>query len=159
MASTLTFPQMFPVIQGMEPATDNAGRTGDYISMKNAHCAFIVFHITQGNAATILLSLRESPLVSGVGSAATTATHQIWANEDCATSDAMVIQADAANFTTDANVLHKIIVFKFEASEFTAGMDCIAPVTGASNAANITSCQIYLQQRYQQTTPPSAIID
>lgn len=159
MASTLTFPQMFPVIEGFCPATDNAGRTGDYISLKNAHCVFFVFHIEQGNAATIALSVSEATAVAPTAAQVMPATFPIWANETCATTDAMVRQANAANFTTSAAVLHKIVVFKIEASILSAGFDCVAAVTGASNVANLTSCQMYIQQRYQQGVPPSAIID
>lgn len=159
MASTLTFPEEFSIVEGFCPATDNAGRTGDYVSMKNAHCAFFVFHIEQGNAATILLSLSEATSVLPGGAQAVTALFPIWSNQTCATTDLFVRGANAANFTTSAATLHKIVVFKFEASLFSAGYDCIAPVTGASDVANLTSCQIYLQQRYAQGTPPSAIID
>lgn len=158
MASTLTFPQEYPVIRGLEPQA-GAAVTGDYISLKNAHCVHMVFFVTQANAAQMVMSVRESPLVSGVGSQVLAATFPIWANETCATTDAMVRQANAANFTLAITQLHKIVVFKIEASILTATFDCVAPVTAASDATNITACLMFLQPRFAQATPPSAIID
>lgn len=158
MASTLTFPQMYPVIRGIEPQA-GAAITGDYVSLKNAHCVHFVFFITQANAATMALSVSEATAVAPTAAQVMPATFPIWANETCATTDAMVRQANAANFTTSAAVLHKIVVFKIEASILSAGFDCVAAVTGASNAANITACLMFLEPRFAQATPPSAIID
>ena len=43
----------------LAPATDAAGRTSGYLSLKNAHKAYVVAHITQGNAATIALQIEQ----------------------------------------------------------------------------------------------------
>jgi len=147
----------------LAPATDAAGRTGSYVSLKNAHKAYVVFHITQGNAATIALSLSQATSVAGGSAKAVTNTVPIWSALDVATSDTLVSRTAAASYTTDAGVKNKIVIFEIlpeSAMDIAGGFDCIAPVTGASNAANITSAQVFIvPARYQQAAPPSAIAD
>lgn len=150
-------------VSSMAPATDAAGRTGSYISLKGAHKAYVVLHITQGNAATIAISLSQAVTVAGGSAKAVTATVPIWSNLDIATSDTLVSRTAAASYTTDAGVKNKIVIFEITPEaclDVANGFDCIAPVTGASNAANITSAQIFVvPARYQQATPPSSVVD
>jgi len=150
------------IVEALSPAADAGGRTGAYVSLKNCSKAFVVVHITQGNAATVLLSINQAKTVAGGSAKAITVAVPIWVDLDCAASDALVRATAAVNYTTDAGVKHKIVIFQIDpatldlANEF----DCITVVTGASNAANITEALYYLvDHRYQQATPPSAIVD
>lgn len=147
----------------LAPATDAAGRTSGYASLKNAHKAYVVLYITQGNAATIAISLQQATTVAGGSTKAVTATFPIWSNLDVATSDTLVARTAAASYTTDAGVKNKIIVLEIlpeSVLDVANGFDCIAVTTGASNAANITSAQLFIVPgRYQQATPPSATLD
>jgi hypothetical protein len=152
-------PEHCKIVEALAPATDAAGRTGSYISMKNAIRAWLVVHILQGNAATILLSLSEATNVAGLGAAATTHNVEIWSDLDCAASDAMVHRTAAANYTTDAGVKHKQVIIEIKPETLDAGFDCVAPVTGASNVANLTEAQWYILEAYPQATPPSVIVD
>ncbi|MFG1255882.1 hypothetical protein V5F79_01055 [Xanthobacter flavus] len=150
-------------VSALAPATDAAGRTGGYISLKNAHKAYVVLHITQGNAATIALSLSQAKTVAGGSAKSVTATFPIWSALDVATDDTLVARTAAASYTTDAGVKNKIVIFEIlpeAVLDIANGFDCIAVTTGASNAANITSAQVFIVPgRYQQATPPSAIAD
>lgn len=149
------------VVEGLAPAADAAGRTGDYVSLKNASRAFIVVHITQGNAATVALTPFQASAVAATGEKVIAAV-PIWSNLDTATSDTLVRRTDAANYTTDAAVKNKIVVFQIDSSmlDVNNGFDCVCVKTGASNAANITQAMYVLTgARYQQVTVPSAIID
>lgn len=145
----------------LKPATDAAGRTGRWVTVKDALRAWIVAYIDQGNAATILLTPRQASAVAGTGSKVLTNNLQIWANLDLAASDALVRQTDAVNFTTDAGVKEKLVVFQIELAglDLAGGFDCITLVTGASNVANLTSAGAYLESRYPQVTPPTAVTD
>jgi hypothetical protein len=163
MASKFTFPEMAKVVSTLVPAADAAGRNGVAHSLKNCAKAFIVAHIDQGNAATILLTPQQCSAVAGTGAKAISAT-EIWASQDlaAASGDQFTKQTDAANFTTDAAVKNKIVVFEIDPSalDIEGGFDCIRLVTGASNAANITSAVILLVPlRYGQATPPSSRVD
>lgn len=156
-----TLPEHLKVVEAMSPATDAAGRTSDYVSLKNVNMAYIVFHVTQGNAATIALTVEQATAVAGTGTTAITTAVPIWANEDCAASDTLVRQTNAVSFTTSAAVKHKQVIFMIDPAtlNIASGFDCIALLTGASNAANITSAQFYLDMKYKQATPPAAITD
>jgi hypothetical protein len=60
------------IVEGLPPAADAAGRAGDYVSLKDASRIFVVAHITQGNAATVALTLFQATAVAGTGEKAIT---------------------------------------------------------------------------------------
>jgi hypothetical protein len=154
-------PENFKIVEALAPATDAAGRTGDYVSLKGVNRAWIVFHVTQGNAATIAITVEQATAVAGTGHTAITKVVPIWANEDLAASDALVRQTDAISFTTSAAVKHKMVIFEIDPAllDVANGFDCLTVITGASNAANITQAVYILDTMYKQTTPPTAITD
>lgn len=151
-------PQNFKIVEAISPAADADGRTGDYVSLKNVLRAWVIAHVTQGNAATVELSLSKATAVAGTGATAVAAEVPIWANQDCAAGDSLTRQDDAASFTTSATLKHKMVVFQVDPAVL-GDYDCIALVTGDSNAANITQATYILEERYQQATPPAAITD
>lgn len=154
-----TLPEQALPILGLAPAADAAGRTSAYVSLRNAHKAWAIFLITQGNAATVECSVNQAKDTSGTTPKAI-GTTRIWADLDTATLDALVRQADATNFTTDAALKDKIVVIEIdpESLDIANGYSCIAIVTGASNAANITAGLIWLQPlRVASDPPPSAL--
>jgi hypothetical protein len=150
------------LVEAMTPATDAAGRTGDWINVKNYALVYVIAHITQGNAATIVLSINQATAVAGTGSKVITNTVPIWSNLDTAASDTLVARTAAVNYTTDAGVKNKTVIFQVDPSslDLAGGFDCIALITGASNVANLTQAHYLLVgPRYGGATPPSAIID
>jgi hypothetical protein len=158
-----TLPQEIKLSELLPPAADAAGRAAAAaISLKNVGKAYLVFHITQGNAATILLTPMQASAVAKTGGKVLTNTVPIWANLDTAAGDTMVRATDAVNYTTDAGVKNKIVMFEIDPAllDIANGFDCIYGSTGASNVANIT--QAYVLQaglRYQQATPPASNVD
>jgi hypothetical protein len=161
MSTSFTLPEEAKIVGALKPAADAAGRNGRYVTLKNALKAYIVFHIDQGNAATIALSIQQAQAIAGTGVKAIT-TARWWAALDLATSDALVRQADGATFTTDAGVKEKVIVAEVDPAtlDVANGFDCIRANTGASNVANITQAAYELTPlRYPAATPPSAVVD
>lgn len=157
----MRFPE-FTVVELLAPATDAAGRdTTIYASLKNVHRAWIVFHVTQGNAATILVSPKQATSVAGGGAKVLTNNAPLWAAEDLATSDILEPQTAAKNFTTSAAVKHKMVMFQIEpaALDVEGGFDCIGVTTGASNAGNLTSAVLIAELRYGSDEPVSLIAD
>lgn len=145
----------------LAPAADAAGRASVFRSLKNALKAYVIFSISQGNAATILLSVLQASAVAGTGSKAI-ATVPIWANQDEAAADGDVAQTAAATFTTSATLKQKRIVFEItpdQALDVTNGFDCIGVSTGASNAANITEAHLVIIPSYHQASPPNSLVD
>ena len=162
MARQFSLPFQIPPTALLAPAADAAGRSSSFVSLKNALKAWIVCHVNQGNAATVALTPEQATAVAGTSAKVITAT-PIWANLDTATIAAPgVKETDAANFTTDAAVKDKIVIFEIvpeQCMDVANGFDCINVTTGASNAANITSAEIYILGAYQQASPPSPLVD
>ena len=157
----IMLPEQFKIVEAMPNATDAAGRTGDYVSLKNAVCAWVEVAITQGNAATIALTIEQATAVAGTSSKAITNAVPIWSNLDTAASDTLVRRTDAVSYTTDAGVKNKMVIFQIDPAQLDIanGFDCITVKTGASNVANLTGARYWLQSAYQQATPPAAITD
>lgn len=149
------------VVSLLAPAADAAGRTGAYVSLKGYTRAFILVYLNQGNAATVALTPNQASAVAGTGTKVINAV-PVWANLDCATNDILARATDAANYTTDAAVKIKQVLFQIDAAALDTnnGFDCLTVITGASNAANITSAiAILTGARFQQVTPPTAVVD
>lgn len=145
----------------LAPAADAAGRTGTvYVNTAFAGKVHVRVHVTQGNAATILLSLLQATAAAGTSSKAGPVA-QIWANLDTAASDTLArVATDANTYTTDAGVKLKIVCFEFDASalDVANGFTYVSVSTGASNAANITAASVELMgARYSQATPPTVV--
>lgn len=158
----LTIPQSMKIVEGAPNAADAAGRTAKRISMKNVGRATIVVTISQGNAATVALALRQAQDVAGTGDKALANNVPIWANLDTAATDTLVRAADGVSYTTDAGLKNKQVIFEVDASmlDVNNGFDTLTVTTGASNAANITGVLYILHGlRFQQASPPTAILD
>ena len=157
MARQMQMAAQFPPVSLLAPASDAAGRTGSFRTLKNAGKAWVVARINQGNAATVQVSLLQAKDVSGTGSKAVSAV-PIWLQNATATSDQNVSQTNAASFTTDATLADKIVMFEITpeaALDMANGYKTLAVQTGASNAANVTEATLYIYGSYQQAAPIS----
>lgn len=157
-----SFPERQKPVMLLKPATDAAGRTGKYVSLKLAlGKAWILVSIDQGNAATILLSLLQATSVAGGGSKVLTNVVPIWANLDTDASDTLLARTAAVNYTTDAGVKPKQVMFEIDTTKLdvAGGFDCVGLSTGASNVANVTFAEVFPSIRYPSATPPSMIVD
>lgn len=159
----LTLPEQCKIVELLPLATDAAGRAAAVaVSLKNAARAYILVSLTQGNAATVLLTPMQATTVAKGGGKVLTNPIRIWSNLDTAASDTLVRQADAVNYTTDAGVKNKQVLFEIDpaALDLANGFDCVYISTGASNVANLTSALAILTDlRFASATPPSAIVD
>lgn len=150
------------LVKGLPLATDAAGRTSRGVTLKNSTFATVIASITQGNAATVALTILQAQNVAGLNVKPITNPAPIWANLDTDASDTLVRQTDAVSFTTDAAVKNKQVVFHVDPAYFDIanGFDCLLVSTGASNVANLTSIDFLLEgQRYQSEPMPTAIVD
>lgn len=159
--SNLYFPENLVPVTLAAPAADAAGRTSAYISLKNAAKVYIVAFINQGNAATILLSPLQATAVAGTSSKVVANAVRVWANLDTAASNVLARATDAVNYTTDAGVKIKWVVFEIDRTKLDVdgGFDCVAISTGASNAANITSAFALVVPTHGGSTAQSFIAD
>jgi len=156
----LTLPENLVPWPCLEPAADAGGRTSAYQSLKDAVKAWIVVYMNQANAATVLLSPLQASAVAGTGSKAISAC-RIWTKLDEA-AVTYTKQTEAATYTTDAATKKKVVIFEIDCAktlDIAGGFDCIGISTGASNAANITSALLLIQQRHQSATAQSPLTD
>ena len=133
-----------PPFQLLNPAADAAGRTSGYVSLKNSIKAYLVVHLTQGNAATVALTPLQAKDVSGTGSKAISAVPILYL-EDVTVTSVLNVAAAAASYTTGAATKNKMVVFEIlpeACMDIATGFKTIAIQTGASNAANITFAEI-----------------
>lgn len=159
--SKITIPQEMKIVDAIAAATDAAGRSSDIVSLKNVGTATIIVTMTQGNAATVPITLMQAQDVAGTGGKALANAVPIWSNLDTA-ADTLTRRADGVAYTTDAALKAKMVVFEVDASQLDVnnGFDCLYFTTGASNVANITQGLFLLHGlRFQQSTPPTAITD
>ena len=158
MAKPFSLPYQMPAVSLLPPAADAAGRTSSFRNLRNADKAYVVARVNQGNAAQVTLTLTQAQDVSGTGAKALSASTPIWLDNATATSDALVAQAAAASFQTDATVADKIVIFEIlpeACMDISNGFRTIAISTSASNAANVTEATLFLLTDYAGQTPPS----
>jgi hypothetical protein len=158
MARQISLPYQFPPVALLAPAADAAGRTSAYRNLKNAHKAYVIAHVNQGNAATVALTLMQAKDVAGTGAKAISTAMPIWLQADTSVSDANAVQTAAASFTTDATTKDKIVIFEIVPEavlDVANGFKTIALTTGASNAANITEATLIVLEQYQGASAPS----
>ncbi len=160
------------VISLLNPAADAAGRTSQYVSLANAHKAFIVATITQGNAAQVTLTPLQAQDTSGTNSKALTAAAAIVYNANVSATDLLTIAAAAASYQTDAGTNNKVVIFEIDpiesmdlnsgtlnASSVPQPFNHLAIQTSASNVANITSALLILTPlRNAGLNPPTALV-
>ena len=164
MTSTLNFPQQYKIVTAILPLTSNGAKTSDYISLKHAHKVWIVVHATQdtGHATTFTPSVATAVLPSG----ATPATYASnwWLNADVSVTDTLVAQTAAAAITLDSGSTDQLAVMEIDPAlqiaTHGATFDCLGVIAATSSqAANFISVIFYIEERYPQATPPTAIID
>jgi hypothetical protein len=151
------------IVEGWAIQTMGGAATGDWVSMKGYERAMIVVHITNGNASSGALTVQAATDTSGTNGAAMTMTN-VWAKTDyvlgTTTATTLTKQTAAATFTTDATITtDQWWIVDIDAAELglnaTSGLpnDAISPRLALSNAANYSSCMIYLYNpRYAQAT-------
>lgn len=145
----------------LAPAADAGGRTSGYVTVENAHKAYIVCLVNQGNAAQVTFTPLQATNSSGANSKAVGAA-PIVVDANTGSSDVLAVQAAAASFQTDAGTNNKIVIFEIDPIESmdlnntTVGpFQHIAVQTSASNAANITSALLILMPiRFAGQNPP-----
>ena len=154
-------PQEGKIVEAITPQA-GAAINGDFVSLKNYDKCLILVHINHAAADAVTITVDGATDVAAAGLSAGLTFTDWWINEDCAASDTLVKGAAAvASIVGGAGIAHHMYAIEIDGSELgAAGLDCIRVNTSASDAANITSAMYILHgARYQQCTPPSAILN
>jgi hypothetical protein len=152
-------------VMALAPAADAAGRSGQWVGVKNTHKLYVVVNVNQGNAAPVTLTFQQATSAAGAGAKALSGSAFIWANQaqaQAAGGDTLTQQTSAASFATSAAIAAKKVIFEVileDCLDINNGFCYVQVITSASNAANITQADYFLiPGRFQQQLPPSAVV-
>jgi hypothetical protein len=157
----LSLPENFKVVSATAGCrTTNGGVTFDNISLKNAVKVWIVAHFRQAVAHATTIQ----PVVGATDAACTTAitfTTRWWKNADISSTDTLVAQTAATSCACDAAATDHLLVIEIDPSEVVAQnatYDWLGgTIATSAQATDFVSAVYYIQNRYQQATPPAAI--
>lgn len=159
----LTLPQHLKIVDATAgPVTTNGGVTSDYVSLENAHKAWIVLQLTQAAGHATAIAVRQAKAVAGTGVKAITIAVPIWANEDTAASDTLVAKTAAVSYAVTNDIKKKMVIFEIHPStlDIANDFDCLNfTVADSSQATNFVAGLFFLLERYAEATPPAAISD
>jgi len=137
----------------------SAAMTAKYISMKNYARLVIVIMTGAWAAGTAAVTLTQATAIAGTG-AKTLPFDKQW--NDVTTSGTLVETAVVANTFNLATAL-KMHVIEVDAAslDVAGGFDCVtlAVASPGANADFYAVAYILTGGRYQEATPPSAIVD
>ena len=163
MSYPFALPENVKIVEGLVPQIGAAGAvTGDYVSLKGYHKAYVVIHYNQGDATDITWNVTRATAVAPTGAVVMTELMRIWSDLACATSDLLVERTPAVNYASGAAQTHKIIVFEVDPDALTETFDCIAGASTTAIAATSTvAITYYLIPRYpgRVLTSPTALTD
>ena len=161
--ANLFLPEHCKVIDALPGIGDTfAGRTFDYVSLKNCQMAWIVVLLEQTEGHETLIQPQVATSVLPTGATSITFATDIWVNEDTGASDTLVKQANATNCSVAGDIATKMVVIRIDPSDVVAqgvAYDCIGCTIEASKQMNYVAGVYILQERYAQETPFSAIVD
>ena len=156
-------PENTPIIYGLAPcAASVTGDTADAICLKNAKGVLII--AMHGGTANndITLSVHEGATAAEAqaGTYALAATFPLWLNLAPIVSDELAKTTDAATYQIDSDLgTNQMVVFYVSSSKLTSGRSWVSLGFDAGHASNFFAVLYILDgERYQQATPPTAIV-
>lgn len=157
------FMEAFKVVSGLKPTIGSAAvLTGDYISLKNAQMAWVIFHFNSANGTAEVFSVNKATDVAATGATQITNVVPIWRNAACATSDINVRMTDAVEQAVAAAATDQLVIFQIDPASLGSTYDCIAGYT-TSTIASADELEILyvVKPRYAgvDANVPSIIID
>jgi hypothetical protein len=160
--ANIFLPEHFKIVSATieGPVTTNGGVTFDAINLENALMVWIVakFHQHAGHATTI------QPVLGTTVAPATAITFvtEWWRNADIATTDTLVAQTAAVSCACTAAATDQLIVIRIDPADCAAQGTTLTYLGGTiaagAGASNFVSATYYIQERYPQATPPTAIV-
>lgn len=139
-----------PVV-AIVPAANGGALAGDYISMATVEHVTVAVTIAQGHATPPALTLHQATAVDGSGNKVLEKDISIYLVEDAAASDLLVKQTDGVDFTPDAALKNKLVLFEVpvEALDMDNNFTCLQVRAAASNTANIINATYWCSgERY-----------
>jgi hypothetical protein len=163
MAYQFTLPELYKVVAATPgPVTTNGGVTGSYVSLKNAHKAWLVLTFRQAASHATVVTLKEAQTVAGTNVKTVISNHRNWRNSNVATDDTLVQLADAKTVTLATGTTHQMVVFEVDPDrlDIDGGFDVAGFTVGdSSQATNFVAGVWILASSYASQLPPSAVVN
>ncbi len=160
MSSIVHLPEQFKIVNGTPVVTTNGAVTCDYVSLKNVNMAWIVLSFLQAATDVTVINPRRATGVLPAGSVAIPHSAPWWKNADVSTSDTLVRAADATTMSTTAGTTDQLIVIQIDPAQMGETFDVLGCVIDTSGeGGNYVVVNYFLEMRYVQATPPTAITD
>ena len=133
----------------------------DVISTKYAHKVRFMVRHNGANDTDLTLSLYESDNVAKNATAAVTTACPFWLDSDAGTtSDTLVKQTDAYEFTIDpATQASVVAVLDVDPAILSDGYPCIFLSDSGGHGSNTCTIWALVEMRNTQETPPSVLTD
>lgn len=162
MTSAFSLPENCKIVQLTPPAVGSgAVITSAYLSLKNAHKAWLVIHYADGNGNAVSLQPRKATAVAPTGATNITNVVKIWSNLATGTNDTLVERTAATVYALDTGVANKIVVFEIDPADLGETYDCIGFTATTPAAGEYISAICYIQPRYASAVAasPTAVTD
>jgi len=160
--SNIFLPEHFKIVSATAGCrTTNGGVTFDVIDLRNANMVWIVAHFRQAvsHATTI------QPVVGiSIASCATSITFSTrwWKNADVSSTDTLVAQTAATSMACTAGATDQLMVIQIDPADVVAQLStyhCLGgTIATSAQATDFVSAVYYIQERYPQATPRTAIV-
>ena len=160
--SNIFLPNHFKIVSASAACrTTNGGVTFDNVCLENVQMAWIVAHFRQAVAHATTIQ----PVVGATDGGCTNAitfTTEWWLNVDISATDTLVAQTAATSCACTAAATDHLMVIRIDPSDVVAQnatYDWLGGTIATSGqATDFVSAVYYLQERYPQCTPPTAIV-
>ena len=155
-------PETCKVVQGLALEGAGAVATSLPISLKDVSGKlYVLCNVYPAGGAAMALVPQTDALVAFGSAAVLTVAQRIWYVADASTTDLLVEQTAAVNFTTDADANPKLVIFEIDPATLAAGEDCFRiSVTNVPNGDAVAITYIYVPRYASRVlTQPTAITD
>ena len=156
---SIYLPEQFKIVNGSPVATTNGGITCDFVSLKNVNMAWILVEALQaGSHATVLNPQRATDPVTPTGNVAIAHAANWWKNVDISLTDTLIKQTAATTMSLTAGIVDQQVLIQIDPAQLGATYDAMGlVVTTSGDGTNFMTVTYFLEMRYAQATPPTAL--
>ena len=141
--------------------TTNGGVTSDYVSLKGAKYAYIYLQFTQAVGHATVIQPQVASAVAPTGAVSITFSALVWSNLATATDDTWVARTAATSYTLGSGIAKMQVLIGIDPAQAVAQgatLDVLGfTVSDSSQATNFVSGTFFLEQKYVQAIPLTAI--
>jgi len=158
--SIVHLPEQFKIVTGAYVRTTENGFTANFVSLKNINMAWIVIEALQAVGHATVINPQRATAVAPTGNVAIAHSAPNWLNANIATNDTLVRGADGTTAAFDVGGNNQLMVIQIDPAQLGDTYDCMGVVvTTGGDSTNFVTITYFLETRYGQATPPTAVVD